>query len=319
MNVCRFRFVAAALFVLCGLAKAETSDFLGHWQNPDSKASGLTHVAITPNGGNGVDVRAYGDCRAIECDWGIVQGKVYTASPKSTDVQVVVAMFHFGFAHRQITFRRQANGKLKFEMQVELADNSLRHDYAVSGSLRQTSWVGPITQVWQKQPGLQTGWGGGARSSPPAAPAESCTMVDANGARAVEEKGYWFVKAKGKVLIDVGRDEQAAQIAEAAFHHYKFDRRCTVGGPFKTYWKSADGFAKDKMGGVICWKLQPTTAHVVRSGNSWKVVDGANTLVDLGDNKKKAQAMLDLIRTNKLTAECFVRQPDPLMAFWLQD
>lgn len=319
MNVCRFRFVVLALFALIGTAKAETKDFLGHWQNPNPKASGLTHVAITPNGGNGVDVRAYGDCRAIECDWGIVQGKVYTTGPKSTDVQVVTATIHFGFAHRHITFRKGPNGSLKFEMLVELADNSLRHDYTVSGVLKPTSWVGPITQVWQTEPGLQTGWGGGARGNPPVAPTESCTMVDTKGARAVEEKGYWFVKASGKVLVDVGRDEQAAQIAEAAFHHYKFDRRCTVGGPFKAYWKSADGFAKDKMGGVICWKFQPTTAHVVRSAESWKVVDGDNTLVDLGDNKKKADATLGLIRAHKLTAECFVRQPNPLMAFWLQD
>lgn len=311
------RISVFALLMLCGAAQAATTDFLGHWQNPNPKASGLTHVAITPNGGNGVDIRAYGDCRAIECDWGIVQGKVYTAGPKSDDVQVVTATIHFGFAHRHLTFRKGPNGTLRFDMDVELADNSLRHDYAVSGSLKPTSWVGPVTQVWQSEPGLQNGWGGGARSGAPAAPVESCTIVDPAGARAVEENGYWFVKAKGKVLIDVGRDEQTAQIAEAAFHRYKFDRRCTVGGPFKSYWKSAEGFVREKMGGVICWKLQPTTAHVVRSGNSWKVVDGANTLVDLGDNKKKADATLGLIRANTLTAECFVRQPDPVMSFWL--
>lgn len=317
----RFCF-AALFFVLTGVsaAQAATDDFLGHWQNPDPKTSGLTHIAVTPNGGNGVDVRAYGDCRAIECDWGIVQGKVYTTGPKSNDVQVVVAMFHFGFAHRQITLRKGPDGKLRFDMLIELADNSLRHDYAVSGTLKKTTWVGPVTQVWQNQPGLQNGWGGGARGSAPAVPEESCTMIDTRGARAVEEmKGYWFVKANGKVIVDVGRDEKAAQLAEAAFHFYKFDRRCTVGGPFKTYWKSAEGFSTDKIGGVICWKFQPTTTHIVRSANSWKVVDGANTLVDLGDNKKKAEATLGLIRANKLTAECFVRQPNPLMAFWLKD
>jgi len=312
--------IAALVLGWTGMAQAATGDFLGHWQNPEPQASGLTHVAITPNGGTGVDVRAYGDCRAIECDWGIVPAKVYTAGPKSDDVQVVVAMFHFGFAHRQITFRKEAGGKLRFELLMELADNSQHRDYVVPGTLKPTSWVGPITQVWQKQPGLQTGWGGGARSGSSPQPEESCLAVDARGARAVDDKGYWFVKAaNGKVLIDVGRDEQAAQIAEAAFHHYKFDRRCTVGGPFKTYWKSTDGFAREKMGGAICWKFQPTTAHLIRSGASWKIVDGPTTLADLGDNRKKAEAMLSLIRFHKLTAECFVRQPDPLMAFWLKE
>jgi hypothetical protein len=316
------RVLASAFCVLMlasAAAHGATSDFLGHWQSVDSKSSGLTHIAITPNGGNGVDVRAYGDCRAIECDWGIVQGKVYTPAPKSEDVQIVVATFHFGFAHHHITFRKAAGGKLSFEMLTEWADNSQRHDYAVTGVLKPTSWVGPITQVWQAQPGLQNGWGGGARNGVSAPPAESCTIVEAKGARAVEDHGYWFVKSGGKVLIDVGHDEQAAMLAEAAFQHYKFDRRCTVGGPFKTYWKSASGFAKDKMGGSICLKLNPTTAHLVQSGQSWKIMDGVTVLADLGPLKTKAEAMLGLIRANKLTGECFIRQPDPLLSYWLQE
>ncbi|MDR3526685.1 MAG: hypothetical protein P4L57_05355 [Rhizomicrobium sp.] len=310
---------AVAFLLLCAAAEAATTDFLGHWQSVDAKASGLTHIAITPNGGTGVDVRAYGDCRAIECDWGIVQGKVYSTGPKSDDVQIVVAIFHFGFAHHAITFRKAPGGKLSFEMLTEWADNSQRHDYAVMGLLRPTSWVGPISQVWQVQPGLQTGWGGGARSGSSAPPVESCTVVDTRGVRAVEENGYWFVKAGGKVVLDVGHDEKTAQLAEAAFHHYQFDRRCTVGGPFKSYWKSANGFGQDKMGGPICFKLNPTTAHLVQSGQSWKIMDGVTLLADLGALKSKAEAMLGLIRANKLTAECFIRQPDPVLAFWLQD
>lgn len=313
------RATVLALMLFCNAAMGATEDFLGHWQNPNPKLSGLTHVAISPNGGNGVDVRAYGDCRAIECDWGIVPGKVYTAGRKSSDVQVVVATFHFGFAHRHITFRKTGDGKLAFEMQTELADNSLDHDFAVSGDLKKTSWVGPVTQVWQKQPGLQTGWGGGARGGIPAMPEENCTVVKADGARAVSDRGYWFIKAAGKVLVDVGRDEKTAELAEAAFHHYHFDRLCTVGGPFKAYWKSAEGFAKEKMGGPICLKLQPVTAHLVRTARSWNIVDGASTIAELGDNKKKAEAMLGLIRAQKLTGACFVRLPDPVMAFWLQD
>jgi len=112
-------FAACAISILTlasVAAHSATTDFLGHWQSMDAKISGLTHIAITPNGGNGVDVRAYGDCRAIECDWGIVEGKVYTPAPKSEDVQIVVATFHFGFAHHHITFRKAAGGKLSFEM-----------------------------------------------------------------------------------------------------------------------------------------------------------------------------------------------------------
>lgn len=313
------RTAILAFLLSAACAQAANEDFLGHWQNTDPKSGAITHLAITPNGGNGVDLRAYGDCRAIECDWGVVEGKVYTAGRKSKDVQVVTATFHFGFAHRHITLRKLADGRLAFDMLIELADNSADHDFAVSGTLKKTAWVGPVTQVWQNQPGLATGWGGGPRGGASSIPQERCTMVDNTGARAVSQDGYWFVKAKDKVLVDVGRDEKTAMLAEAAFRYYKFDRLCTVGGPFKAYWKSAQGFAKDKMGGAICLKLQPVTAHLVRSAKSWKIMDGTTVIADLGDNKKKADAMLGMIRAAKLTGSCFIRLPEPVMAFWLQD
>ncbi len=168
-------------------AAAEASDFIGNWNNPAPQTTGLMHVAISPNGGNRVDVRAYGDCHPMECDWGLVQGKVYYADPKSNDVVLIIATFHFGFAHHQVTFRKGVHGQIAFEMATEFDDNSERHAFAASGILKPTTWVGPIAPVWQTQPGLQTGWGGGARSGAAPEPEENCVTVDTRGARAVEE------------------------------------------------------------------------------------------------------------------------------------
>jgi hypothetical protein len=312
------KYAVVALVLLSGAASAEASDFIGNWQNPAPKPGGITRIAISPNGGNRVDVRAYGDCHPGECDWGLVQGSVYYSDPKSDHVAVIVATFHFGFAHHQVTFHKGAGRQLLFEMLTKLDDNSERHDYAEVGALKTTSWAGPISQIYQTQPGLQTGWGGGVRGLPTSPPVENCTAIDTRGARAVVRKGSWTVKAGGKVLIDTGGDDKAALLAEAAFRYYHFDRRCTAGGPWKPYWRSAKGFGADRMGGIYCLTVNPTTAHLVRSKNSWDIADAATTLVELGPFKPQAEAMLGLIRSRKLTGECFIGSPD-IMTFWVAE
>lgn len=306
-----------ALILFCAAADAEATGFIGQWANPDPKASGLTHVAISPNGGDRVDVRAYGDCHPIECDWGIVQGKTFSANPKTPDVEIIVATFHYGFAHRTVTLRKAGKGKLDFEMTIEFADNSQRHDYVVRGNLRETVWPGPIAQVWQKQAGLATGWGGGARSGAPQEPKETCQYFNVHGARAVQKDGQWFVAAGKTTLVEAGRDDKAAQIAEAAIRHYKFDRRCTVGGPWQAYWKSPEGFAREKIGGPGCVAFQPTTAHLTRVGRDWVIMDGVATVANFAANKPKAEATMGLIRSQRLNGHCYVRYPDPIMEFWV--
>jgi hypothetical protein len=310
------RLLLASLLFL-GAAQAEASAFLGQWVNPDPAASGLMHVAISPNGGDRVDVRAYGDCHPNECDWGIVQGKTFSRDPKSGEVEIIVATFHYGFAHRTVTFRKAAAGRLSFEMTIEFADNSQRHDYVVGGTLKQTSWAGPIAQVWQRQAGMTTGWGGGARSGASPAPTETCKTVDTRGAHAVQQNGLWRVVANGQSLIEAGHDGNAAMLGEVVFRHYRFDRRCTVGGPWQTYWKSGDDFAGEKIGGVSCIAFHPTTAHLTHLGQDWAIVDGVTTVATFGVNKSKADATLGLVRTRRLTAKCYVRYPDPVMTFWL--
>ncbi len=311
------RFALLGLMLFAGTAYAEATDFIGNWKNPDPKPGGITRIAISPNGGDRVDVRAYGDCHPNECDWGLVQGDVYYTDPKSDHVTVIVANFNFGFAHHQITFRKSKNGIL-FEKLTKLDDNSNRHAFVQSGILKTTTWVGPISQTWQSEPGLMTGWGGGARSGAAAKPQEECTVYDVHDVRAVKERGSWAVKAAGKVLVATGKDDKAALLAEAAFRNYRFDRLCRSGGQWKPYWRSAKGFGTDRMGGVYCLSFHSTTAHVVRSQNSWNIVDGATSLVELGPFKPQADAMLGMIRANKLTGECFIGSPD-IMTFWIAE
>jgi len=306
-----------ALAVFTAAAQAEATDFLGNWDNPARDAGGLTHIVISPDGGDRVDVRAYGDCHPNECNWGLEQGKVYTGDPKSKTVEAIVVTFHYGFAHHRITFRKAPGQGLQYEMLTDFVDGSDKRDFVVTGTLAPSVWAGPVSQNWERPAELRTGWGGGARDDVLPQPQENCVPFDTDKARAAQKNGSWKLTAGSQILADAGSDETSAMLAEAAIHHYRFDRRCTVGGPFKTYWKAGKSFSSDKMGGAQCLLFNPTTVHLARVGNEWKIVDGVVWIAELGNNKTKAEATLALIRNNKLSAECFVRQPDPVMVYWL--
>jgi hypothetical protein len=315
------RFFVVLLFgASLGVAHGEAAGFLGHWDNPNPKASGLIHVVISPNGGDRVQLRAYGDCHPSVCNWGLVQGHIYSRDPRSRNVESVTASFHYGFAARDIVFSKTASGRLHFQMLTSFSDDPDKHDFATEGELVASSWAGPIAANWDRPPGLSTGWGGGARNgtSPPA-PVERCIPFDPAQARAVESGGLWKIVAQGTALAEAGADQKNALLAETAIRHYRFDRRCTVGGPWQTYWKAGAEFSNDRMGGVECVSFNPTTAHLALVGRDWKIVDGPSDLAVLGANKPKAEAMLGLIRTHRLTQECFVRRPDPVLTFWLKD
>ena len=312
-----FRPAALALAIFAAAAHGEATDFLGNWDNPVHDAGGLGHVVISPNGGDRVDVRAYGDCHPNECNWGLEQGKVYSADPKSKRVEAIVVTFHYGFAQHQIIFRKTPGEALQFEMLTDFVDGSEKSNFTITGTLRPTAWAGPLSQNWERPAELRTGWGGGPRAGASPQPMESCVPFDTKLARAVERGGAWKLVAGQQTLAEAGNDETSAMLAEAAIHHYRFDRRCTVGGPWKTYWKSGDAFPAEKMGGAQCLSFNPTTVHLARVGREWKIVDGATWIAELGQNKAKAEAMLALIRSQHIYAECFVRRPDPVMVYWL--
>ncbi len=305
-----------ALAFCTAAAHAEIKDFYGHWENTARDAGGLTHVVISPDGGNRVNLRAYGDCHPIECNWGLVPGRSYTADPRSKVVDSILAVFNAGFARRQIVFRTAGDGRLQFEMLTEFPDGSGHRDFAVRGTLKQTTWAGPISENWERPAGTGTGWGGGARSGALPKPKEVCATFDPSSVRTVQQNGKWRVTAGTQTLAESG-DKRVALTAEATIRYYRFDRRCSVSGPANTYWKQGSDFPQQTMGGADCLAFNLTTVHIARIGRDWKVVDGANWLAEFGEDKNKANALLSLIRFYRLDTQCFVGRPDPVMVYWL--
>ena len=309
-------FVLACVLV-AGQARADIENFYGNWENAGRDASGITHVQISPAGGNHVNVRVYGDCHPIECNWGLVKAQSYTANPHSGEVTSISASFNSGFARKQIIIRDAKPGELLFEALTVFVDGSGRHDFDMTGKLKHTAWAGPIGQSWENNSGQGTGWGGGVPSGASPRPEESCAAFDPAKAQTVQAGTSWKVMAGNETLVEAGADERNALRVLATIRHYRFDRKCHVGTAPTAYWKRGATMADGRMGGADCIVFNPTTAHESRIGHRWKIVDGVQWLADFGDDKSQADSVLSLIRSYHLDEECFVARPNPVMVYWL--
>ena len=310
----------AALVLLgsvAGQARAGVTDFYGNWENASRDSSGIAHVQISPTGGNHVDVRVYGDCQPIECNWGLVKAQSYAASPQSDEVTSISASFNSGFARKQIVFRKGSSGELVIEVLTAFVDGSGRHDFDMTGRLKHTTWAGPIGQSWENNSGQGTGWGGGVRNGAAQKPQEACTAFDPAAARAVQAGTSWKVVAGKETLVEAGADERGALRVLATIRHYGFDRKCRAGTAPTAYWKHGASMADGRMDGADCIAFNPTTAHTSYFGHRWKIVDGVQWLADFGDDKSQAESVLSLIRFYHLDEECFVARPNPVMVYWL--
>jgi hypothetical protein len=306
-----------AVFCLLAAARADVTDLYGNWENAGRDASGITHVQISPAGGNHVNMRVYGDCHPIECNWGLVKAQSYTAGPLSGEVTSISASFNSGFARKQITIRQGGPGELLFEVLTVFVDGSGRHDFDLTGRLKHTAWAGPIGQSWENNSSQGTGWGGGVRSGATQRPQETCASFDPASVRAIQAGTSWKVVAGKETLVEAGTDERGALRVLATIRHYRFDRKCHVGTAPTAYWKRGAAMADRRMGGADCIAFNPTTAHASHIGRRWKIVDGVQWIADFDDDKKQADSMLSLIRFHHLDEECFVARPNPVMTYWL--
>lgn len=290
-------------------------DFAGNWENASRDASGVSHVAISPAGGNHLSVRIYGDCHPIECDWGMVAAQSYSSDPHSGEVTSISVVFNTGFARKQIIFRKDPSGGIDFQMLTDFTDRSERRNFEMRGRLRHTAWAGPVGQNWDRPLAQRTGWGGGAHSEASPPPREECSSFDPLTAQAVQQGAFWKVTAGDRTLVGARADERDALRALEVIRHYRFNRQCHAGAA--VFWKRGDTIPGGRMGGADCIAFNPTTAHIAHIGQAWKIVDGVQWIADLGADKESADQTLSLIRTYRLDLECFVARPNPAMVYWL--
>lgn len=305
------KFMCAALALMGALAfgapvQADTSDLVGNWVNTDSDTSGITRIVVTPAGGNHVKVQVFGQCQPTDCDWGVVEGKSYFDSVSSNHVHSVMARFNSGFANTIVILRDIVGDRLAFEVLTDFTDGSGRRDYDMNGRLQRDfgpSGPGPGPMPPGPGPSLS----------------EDCVSFNPNTTDAQYAGGAWKLADGGHWILDFGGNAAAAHQAADIVHHYHFDQQCFVVRPHAsmTYWKRSGQIPRNGMGGDDCVNLNPDTAHAAFQGGAWKIVNGAQWVLDFGNNHAAALQAETVIHTYRLNRQCFVARPDAPMQYWL--
>ena len=332
-----------AILTASGPATAATVDFLGIWANGDADASGIARLVIAPAGADQLSVQLFGKCPKQDCDWGTQTARLYADDPGARDIRTIAADFGAGGAHRRVVLRLAVGGALRFDLQADFAAG--RGNFATSGNLTRTGGWRQALQIAAAAPppSPQQGqdanpppsppsdnWLGGGGGSfigfgaalPPGyVPSkwEECTPFNPDQVRAAPVDGGWRVGDFSHSLLNFGSSRAAAQRAVAVLGAYRFDEECVVtqGRVQMLYFKRAGLVPKSEMPNEDCDVLDPATVKAVEADGAWAVVAGSRPLFDFHDDKAAADRAVSVIRTYKLTRQCFFARDYQKAQYWL--
>ena len=343
-----FAAILLAAGLTAGVASADVSGFLGNWVNSDSgassflggwtgsdrDASGIARIEVTPAGATHVRIHLFGRCETGVCDWGTQVAHNHSTDPGSDDVRSISADFNTGFAQKRITLRPGPGGGLRFDVATEFTDNSGRHDYETSGSLALAATANPPPAATASgngepvaaapgAPAVGAPAVGAAASSEPLAQSggltEDCAVINPEDLFvAPSDRGY-KVSDYNHTILDFGANKLAAVKAERVLRYYHIDEQCFVVRPHPKmyYWRVTGQVPRAAMPGEDCTAVNPAKVRAAQTGNTWKVLNGDNALLDYGDDRAAAEQAVSVIRTYRLSRQCFVARPDATMQYWL--
>ena len=94
--------ITVSAMTICTASWAQSSDaVLGNWINADPGSRGLVGFTIKDDGR--LSVRAFGVCSPRPCDWGPVEGTVFSRSVGDPEGSSFSASWDFGFADATIS------------------------------------------------------------------------------------------------------------------------------------------------------------------------------------------------------------------------
>jgi hypothetical protein len=309
---------SALLAISAGPAAAGTADFVGTWQNTDTRTDNITRVEVSRAGrGGGLRVQVFGQCSPRDCDWGTVSASAYAPSAGGNlerDANVLIANFPTSFSRQTVILRLQRDGGVRYETFTDFTDRSGRTSYATQGSLRRLGIVPP--RPGPGRPGRDD------HDDYSSLPPQDCVGFTNGSLRVVAgggPAGMWRIM-DGSHSIAAFRTQAAANQALAVIRGYGFQSQCFIERPnaAMTYWLRGDDVPHRALRTPEDCIVVNTDAVTVRNvRGSWKVVDGSTWLLDFGVNREAADNALAVIRHYNLNRQCFVARPGNSMQYWL--
>lgn len=342
--------VLATALATSAPALADISDFFGIWRNADTDASGIARIVVSPIEGRRVVVHLFGRCGAAECDWGTQAARLYASDPAANDIRSIAADFDTPLGHKRITLTQAVGHALRIDVQTDVAANSGQHDFSTSTNVAYAGdWEGaahlasaapppasatpsaeapPVVASAPPPPAPRNeGWFGGSSwfgvgaAHPPgyvAAPGEDCRPYNPEQVRITYTDNEWQLGDFAHRLLRFGTHQTAARLAAMILGFYHFDEQCVItrSSVVMMYWKRAGQVPKPDMPGSDCVALDPAVARVEGSDDEWRVTAGGGTLLTF-DDKEDADSAVSVIRTYRLSRQCFFARPDSKAQYWL--
>ena len=75
----------------------DSSPLLGEWDSTNEETRGIVKLIISAGGNGDLVVRAYGACSPSPCDWGEVEGQIFSLGINLRAAEAFKAFYDFGF------------------------------------------------------------------------------------------------------------------------------------------------------------------------------------------------------------------------------
>ncbi len=105
----------------------DSSPLVGTWINTDKATGGIVKLILSKEG-DSFFVQAFGACSPAPCDWGKVEGAVYSSGVDSQEGMAFTASYDFGFMETSLAVYLKS-GILVLDSFNTFKDGSHRSDY----------------------------------------------------------------------------------------------------------------------------------------------------------------------------------------------
>lgn len=119
-----------------------TNTLNGTWVNTNANSGGLVKVTI-----DGSRIHLYGACSSNPCDWGIIEGKAFSASVDSADVTTMTGQKYTTFSETTLTLTLESDGRLRLDDFTQFNDDSGRANYHAVNYFRRESEAAQTTAI----------------------------------------------------------------------------------------------------------------------------------------------------------------------------
>lgn len=145
-----------------------------------------------------------------------------------------------------------------------------------------------------------------------------CTKFNPANITVSRTSSGYAVSESNKPILQVGASRVEARLALHLMQFYSMNRVCRVAGtePAFTYYKSGKRSPRGAVAGEDCIGFNPKKVKHVKKGDTYFLVEGSHSIVELGKNERPARKARNIVREIGFRNICYIGRPQPSMVYF---